>query len=45
MSDSSFFFGQVHHLSDYNNYLLYTYSGYNAIPRISQIDSIIIKYL
>jgi hypothetical protein len=44
MSDSSFFFGQVHHLSD-NNYLLYTYSGYNAIPRISQIDSIIIKYL
>ena len=42
MSDSSFFFGQIHHLSD-NNYLLYAYSDYKAIPRISKIDSLTIK--
>ena len=42
ISDSTFFFGQIHHLSD-NNYLLYAYSDFKAIPHISKIDSLTIK--
>lgn len=42
INDSYFRFGQIHLISD-KKYLLYSYSDYNSIPKISEIDSLTIK--
>jgi hypothetical protein len=42
INDSYFRFGQIH-LIDNKKYLLYSYSNYGSVPKISEIDSLTIK--
>ena len=42
INDSYFRFGQIHFIAN-NKYLLYSFSDYNSIPKISEIDSLTIK--